>query len=455
MSNDGLGSNPQAGGFSLSAISVAVTGLGEPITGGNAALGWRANTLANGGSVTITTDGTFDFGTKAQAAQRQLAYGSDVRVNGTPDATEVLGGAPSVTAWSSVNETVEIVDDVLPDSVIDQMYLAKSVGSIIGAAGFEDISPADGITLYTSMWVRDSCNFFRTYVSTYDNVVGTFNTNADYNRGERVTITKDGEIDIHGYVTRDDPTGFITFEVDGAVWAAGAAGFESCVITGDVSGAVCTAKTTAQGHQASALSATKILRIYQEGNITQGTQSTSVVTSRISNGLVDVDYFESGAALDVPPYDSPSSDNSNLTSPSTIPETWIHYELELDFSGASGRVTIKQNGTTIHERTDYEVDKLSPNFGFRLDNIGMDTPGLYMDHSTVGASVRFGKLYADSDLLRVYIADASTLATSTEYTPLPITAWSSTSITADNYGDISGKYLIVSDGFNEIGSVLV
>lgn len=59
--NNGLGSNPQAGGFTLSPIALVVAGQGTTSSGGNDSLGWSVV----GDTLTIDTNGEYSFGDTA------------------------------------------------------------------------------------------------------------------------------------------------------------------------------------------------------------------------------------------------------------------------------------------------------------------------------------------------------------------------------------------------------
>lgn len=412
--------------------------------------------LAHKSRVTISTDGAYSFGSKVTPYPRQFVYGSDVRVAGAAVSTpETVGAITGLDAWGAYLGTPAIINTELPDSVIDQMYKGTGVGALTDAAGFSSVTAAQGNKFYCGHFVKDGCDIFRTTVVAYSSITGTFSTNAELTRGETITITKTDASTLTGWIVGvDDVNGYLT--IDAFLGASGVGGLSGATVSGDTSGAsAALPATVALGTNAASIAATKVMRVYEDHSPTTGASQTTLVTSRTNGGIIDVDMFESGALLNTPPYDSASTDNSNIGSPSDTPNSYMFYELEADFSGATGRVTIRQNGTIVHNRSDYAADKFSPTDGFKLVNIGQDLPGIgSVPIDAVKAGCVFGKIYADSDVRRLYLCNASTLSASTETTPLFCSAWADASITAELYGDATGKYLVVAGPeFTTVGSV--
>lgn len=93
--NNGLGSNPLAGGFELSTPSPSLD-IRTLKTGGSSDLTYSTLDLKHGGIVTVETDGTYDFGTPPLGVNTFSILGSEVREN------DVLN-----TYWHTVSEGEE------------------------------------------------------------------------------------------------------------------------------------------------------------------------------------------------------------------------------------------------------------------------------------------------------------------------------------------------------------
>jgi hypothetical protein len=427
---------------------------------GNTPLSWTAidGNLNHGSRIRLTSNIVDRFGARYTPHPRQFSYGSNVRVGGVAAArAETVEAGPSPDAWGNTDVTrVEVITDDLPDAVIDQMYAGIGQGTLVGLLGMSNVPAAQGDKLYMRYVVKDSSDFMTTYMCYYNpaSKSGTFQTNAPrWVRGEAVTVTRPSASALTGWICRDDAeNNVLTIDVQGGLGAEGTASLDGATVTGQVSGATAVIDNT-NGSPAG-LGATKVARIKQEDSSSNGNSSVLITPSRINNGSVDVDYGDGATII----HDSGNTDFNGISSPSKFPTEFTVYELEADFSGegSTGRVTVRINNVEVLNVETLDTSYLSPERGFKLDNLGMDTPGIgNFSHDVVGASCVFGQVFADNDTYRVYLGDAATLdECTTPPVPLYSSQWESQEAVVELYGNGQDKYLIlVGPRFTTIDSV--
>ncbi len=393
------------------------------------------------GSLLTVQDPQSRFGSRETQLFRHWQVGSEILLNGTASSAENGVSVPdTVEVWSGISDNVEITSANLRHARIDQQYRAFGKGSLVNSKAFDNIGAGD--KFYFAKWANAGCNFQRAYVLGFLNLTGTFNTSADRSRGEPVTLSLVGGGTKTGYIT-SIINSVLTLEIDGG--SGGAATIEGATVTGAQSGATLVIDTsTIYGSTA----ATKIARIYS-GGIPSGL-GISVVTSH-NGGLIDVDeYGDTGYV------GSSANDYSNQLY-STDPGNFHLYELEIDFSGATGSVRQRIDNKVVYEVSGLSKTYLSAVKGFFLSNVGMDTSGLPVDVNDIGLTEYWGEIIADNSLKRLVIGDSNTLDTCNHIEIQKHTSWGEGivqfQLNQGSFSDLTGKYLFLVDaGFSEVFS---
>lgn len=387
------------------------------------------------GAPLVITDAFGRFGFKTLAAPRTWVYGSDMRTKG------VLGSDSEV--WGGTEGNITLDPTLARTGNIDGAYLSLGYGVKSDPVGFADV-PASSVRLFLSWWQRKTSDYVRTYVCPIQGAVtGTFQTGPYRGRGEQVTLTKVGQSDLQAYVTFVDG-GYITIEAI-SVYGFSTTAIAGCQITGQSSGATCLVASSGVGGSGAG-------KYFRSMHGAVGERRTTAIFAHTSSGLVDVDYAADGG---VSVNDNSVSDTSNVFATRAI-DQWFQVNVELDWSGDTGRVSIWRDNQLLHHRTDYLTDYLGlPNRqGWRPTLIGLDVNGLGgTPFESVGLGQMTSEIYADSSLARVAIGDAATLDTCIELAWQRPTLWHQDRIeVVGNAGGITGsRYLYV---WNDAGECI-
>lgn len=396
---------------------------------------------ADGGSVTIAK--ASGLGTKAQAAPIVWDMGSDVRINGTPNAShaELADGVAPTGVYTSGNDNVQITTTrAQRHARIDRHYAtALHVGDAnIGADNVLNAASA-ARKFFTAFRIRlpaDPC-----YIDgvNFTDLTGTFREGIAGEIGEAVTIAYDGQ----------SYTGWILAIGDVASgYGAGRLGLYSptlvinstttpFTITGNESGATANCTT---GGSYRALSSGKLWRINQEA--ADGILTVVQFANEqfwIESNATSVDSVAMNRTTYAP----------SLASVTTFPG-WVYVEQFIDFSTTSAVTAtlgvFGELGSDINTipATDCSVNAL--NTPIKICSFGFDGS---VEHPFC---VDFGEFYADDTPQRVAICDSATYSSSTQVELCRVTAWSDTEISVSIYqgahSSLTGKYLYIFNASN-------
>jgi hypothetical protein len=380
------------------------------------------------------------LGTRTNTTFRHWQQGSEIFINGVESTAEVGASLPDTTeVWDSYYPGgTTIVTDNLRHARIDQQYRGLGKGACITAKAFDGIGPEN--KFYLAKWVRAGSDPFWMYTVGYTGLTGTFQTNARRTRGETVTISLVGGGTKTGWVTMVS-NGYLSIEITGG--SGGSAVINGATVTGDTSGATLTIDTSIYG----AVGSTKIHRIRQDSN--SGPYTYATASNVRFNGLIAVDGYDGlGGNVDLVNDDGAYRYGQD-------PGSWHLYEMELDFSGATGVVRERIDNGSIAEYAGLSTAYLSTEKGFYLANIGLDMSNSAAPDEYTGLNEDWGEIVADNDLKRLVIGDAPVLADCSQIEIQNHTSWAAGSVqfvvNQGSFASLTGKYLFaVGSGFSEL-----
>lgn len=403
-------------------------------SGGTAALGWSAPSgLSDGNTLTITTDGTFSFGVKTQAAPTLWVFGSEVFENGVANNSEssLVDGDPAATGiWAL--DTYPTISTDTRHAGIDHVYTGNGANQreeivgwpncMLGTAEDKDSSIYNE-KLFCSFKSRYSNHPYFYRATAYNSLSGTFDDGAnEWDEGEAVSI--DGGLTAT-LLYVDTANSVIHFRAPSS--ALNSSSLNNATMTGDVSGATCVLDTatvyTVPG-------ATKFIRAYEN------TSETGIRTAFSPTGNVIGGYTGFTEDYRIQPTPILGRNQANL-------QAWHTIESYFDHSGAtgSGRLTVAGDEVTW---SGFDLTNKDPSGGMVPANIGLDLPNA---PTPVYETQWFGEIYVDTTPQRVVIGDGSTWAAcdpdNTEL--LRPTAWSASSITAVYKAGSGYLYVIDAD----------
>lgn len=386
--------------------------------GGSDPLAISASVITHGSDLTITTDGTYDFGSKTQAAPVHWQFGDEIYING-------VSRTDGANVWGGTTDVVDYVAGAARHSRVAGGYRAIGAGSKTDAAGFAG-NPASDTKLYFSFWVKPNCKFNRAYIHSTTATSGTFITYADGRKGESVTITRSDGGTIQANILRIS-TNAVAYELPVGI-SPSISVLNGQTMTGNLSGATATLGTTS--------AATGAVKVYRSAH---GNYNASEVRTRSihawNNGGQQTVYGHN--ASNVQQWVSRVDNTGNATE-----QIWNLYECYQDFSGATGSLVRRVNGATQYSVSGLSVAQLSTVRGFNLSNLGLDSPGQspFDALNNAGVAQDWGEIYADKTPQRVCIGNAATWSACTKFDMQRPTAWSANSITVKtNCGDYSSN----------------
>ena len=405
-------------------------------SGGDATLSWSAPSgLADGNTVTITTDGTYDFGTKSQAAPVLWAFGSEVYENGVANSAEVglsNGDSAATDIWAL--DTFPTISTDTRHAGIDHVYEGNGANEREEIVGWPNCMLGTAEDKNSSIYNEKMfCSFKSKYsnhpffyrATAYTSMSGTFDDGVDeWDEGETASIAGiSGELATILYV--DTVNSIIHFRVPSSTFNSGT--LNNVTMTGDSSGATCTLLASSSY---TVPGATKFLRAYEN------TSETGIRTAFSPTGNVVGGYTGFTEDYRIQPTPILGRNQANL-------RDWHTIESYFDHSGAtgSGRLTVAGDEVTW---SGFDLTSKDLSGGIVPANIGFDLPGT---PTPVYETQWFGEIYVDTTPQRVVIGDASTWAAcdpdQTEF--LRPTAWSVSSITAVYKAGSGYVYVIGSD----------
>ena len=398
-------------------------------SGGTAALAWSAPSgLADGNTLTITTDGTYSFGTKAQAApviydfgdyayengalnSRQGAFADGFGIQGISGDVDAIWTKNSPTSGSSHETYLTTEKSRFVGST--RSYRFDGTDGYLGwpAAYGGGITPNENDKLYVSWYYNNDINQHKYFEFGYVDQVGSFNV------GDSVSIAAYPafEATILGFVVIDGIPS-MAFRVENTGGLSGS-GWDGQFLVNDTTGGTATLNTIvgSGGWGLSGGGFTKFLRIWEEQAGTQGIRFSWTQHAIGAGGSTYYDY--------------------------QIPDdTWVHMEVEMDAGTMSGSGYI--NGTKI---ADFTIQGDNTNLAAKSPTVALlGFEGKQRFNGAYGADI-----YMDSAFNRVVLGDAATYASCTATELQNLTAWSSTSISAAIYkGALTGQMYLYVIGAN-------
>ncbi len=433
MSNDGLGSNPQAGGFSLSAIAVGVSGVaGEeaPETGGDSAIAWEAlGGLTDGQIITFTTDGTYDFGTKPNDPKPLLVWNADDGIS----APNAVLGRKSVwdgTFYGEVSSTI-VAPEVSQSVRLDH---AINTGAILAQVEFNSAP-----NLYVHRRQYDDFEIDTAIVirTRYQNLVGTLNI------GDTVTGQTSGATGIIREFLDDK----ILYEYSGG--NINTTMYDAVIdnrIRFDPYEVMTTPSATMDNNEGQGMLTDFNNKHYRMWGPT-GAQNDTYLGQDTAGSFLSPKVAEENTSIDGAFY--PNDWDNNLLQK---PYTWITDEMAYqDNSSANSNDGILwwwEDGVKAWE---------AKRFNFRNEEALRDQPYTRVYQRQVSNGARpnsytyMASLYVDDSWCRVVVSDLPDLNLSNETTdtytviPLPPTAWGSNEISVVAQGNVAGKYWFIID----------
>lgn len=433
-----------------------VIGVNEVVTGAaSATITGITGTLAHGNAITVNGSG---FGTKNRQFSRFWVNGSDIYVDGVNQPNETVGGALDTTnVWHSVSSPANnsIVNSNLRHSNVDQQYLSKQQFFSVPLP-YESTDPVSDLTIYFRYWLNSLQNYSKSTVATFSSVSGSFLIDSDFFPGESSTfLDSSGGNSRTVYVSYIDTVNKkITFYELGT--AVNETLMTNATITGNTSGAVLTFTSNAYDSSSAGTAwahpwSTKPVRFWQHSSALPRIEAAALS----SNGGMNLHYIDSSGTLTYGPV------QYGMTDWASNPGTWRCLEVEYTLAGTgkTGEVRVKVDNGSTYVYANIDTSYRSTTEGVFASLIGLDTPGLGSVGSnlTLGLSRRWGEIYADNDLKRWVIGDASALSNCTKTEVQRITSFSDTNcglaINKGAFTSLTGKYLfLVGSNFTELAS---
>ena len=421
-------------------------------SGGTAALAWSAPSgLADGEAITITTDGTFNFGTKTQAAPIFYDLGDDVYENGVLNSSHasLLDGDsipddPANTIYDQLTNTLQVKRSGLrrPDATMHYQATTstawvgkpkafKSIGSSYG--GYDRLPQVD--RLYANWYFKPKYHVNGYGEVNVTNVVGTFATKNDL-FAEDLIVSNAGGAGVHYMKLIDVVNGGTRIAFEGSRSAGepnglGSAELTGASITGATSGA--TADLDPAGYILAFGGSSKFIRVWDNQAGDSGNGPEPDIGARISwtNG-----QLTTGGSV--------SNVNTAL-----IPDEWNQMEVLVDLSTMNVKRWV--NNQLLE---DYTVTGVTRSPYSDVDNEGSPVLSLLgRDGKQDYHLPEFGDIYYDTTPQRVMTGDAATYSACTKFEVLLPTAWSPSSITATYKTGQNYLYVVDSNGavINETG----
>jgi hypothetical protein len=413
----------------------------SPSRTGTASLNYRG-TVSKGNTITVETDGTYHFGTKAQSAPILWVFGSDTYENGVnvtfetglSEGDAVPSGNDATSLWQTKGGTVKISKSNLRGSHVDQQYEVEGgAGGYLGWPYINNGSGRRGLVgtgkLYVSGYEYYTVPLGRYRGVAYNTPSGTLDDGStSFDLGETFTVSTSGKTGTVIYV--DTTNTDIHMYLDSAVDASDLNGY---TLTGDTSGATVVLDTTTY----TTPSSSKILRIWENA---EGS-ADNLRTLYVHNG----EHGQKGVDdLGVVQENVDAADGiAGITN-----VAWSYYDAYVDWNGAyiesefrreaGGALDVSTSAEEV--TTTYKGSTTGPT----LANIGFEASSEATDIFSV---CRFGEIYMDNTPQRIVIGDAATWATCTEFNHLRPTDWTDSTIEAV-YQNGTGGYLYVVDRAN-------
>ena len=411
-------------------------------SGGNAALGWSAPSgLSDGNTLTITTDGTYSFGTRVNASPIWWQRGA-VAYNRSGEVTLLEAGlSDGDTLSEGVNaDAFSVCDSLTARTGLGERsgfgYESSSNSAKIG--GFQGTSLNQVATTRKASWgftARYSWDLSLVRSSSFSSSTGTFDDgdHTAFVLGETFTGTKGTGGGFTGTMIKFDTINNVaTYIVDGSYNSSDNNG---ATITGDTSGAT----ATFDGVVYVGGRSTKLTRSSTNPSVTPTAPDVALNYTVVASSQNIVQMVSSAFATDDQRPNGLKVPNSD----------WHDLAFFADYSGATYDVGHSVDGSLYsytHTNTN-SVDLTNVPYQFYHSIFACDWGG--SDNGYGHLIVQVKDPYADDELAGVYVGDEATLSSCTKLVYARSTAWSDASATAQiSFGEIPAgttAYLYVRD----------
>lgn len=415
------------------ALSLAL-GQGGGLSGGTPELSWSADTLTDGGIITIATDGTNSFGSKVTQSPVVWDMGSDFRNLNVP-----LSGHAAATDGTSIasagifNQAFGTITTTRPQRHprIDRHYFGSETTLAFCPYGPLLRSDTQSRKSYSCFRIRVPVDLRKVRTSAISSVTGTFDQGEPGELGEPITVTVGGN-DYPGRIIAIK-NGLMSFSATGVSISSGTG---QVLVTGDITGASAILDTTLEGFKGAPSG--KLYRINQQAiNGVLSVLALGIEQVWIESNLDGVDAIAMDRYANKLSYDAAANYGD-----------WIFVETYQDWSNPSAltaqSMIIGGKGRVTSELPPVDGSSNYLDVPLSILMIGMDSSA---NHNL---NIEFGEVYVDETPKRVVIGDNADYSLCSNVEVQYVKAWADDEIKAELYqgafDGLSGKHLFI---FNE------
>ena len=408
-------------------------------------------TPAQLGTITISTDGTYDFGTRSIPSQQWWQVGSrawdktgevtlleasrfdgDVMTAGVnADAFDVITNITARTGAKAGLRSGFAYESSLAGEEIGRFSVSPELTPTLTRKAFWG---------FTARWTDDVRKVFS---SSYSSNTGLFSDgdNSEFVHGERFSGVKSaasGSTPFTGYIVKHDTgNGLVAFRVDDA-YSYGTTDNNGAVITGDTSGATATFDGVIMEFNA----AMKMTRSDTTPAVTP--TSPEVALAFVHSGIPQFVLQERTS--------STGTDDDRFSNVAMDSSEWEDWSWQADYSGASFV------GESIRAGNATSETYSNPN-GVDFSQVPYEMHHVLLCADWAGGSNAYGHLFArmkdphmDYELNRVILGDSAILASCSATSVCRSESWTTTSTTERlNYGEIPSSTETFAFIFNGSG----
>ncbi|KZZ71498.1 hypothetical protein A3765_28440 [Oleiphilus sp. HI0130] len=415
---------------------------GSAFSGGTSALAWTApDGLADGNTLTITTDGTYDFGSRINPSPIWWQRGS-VAYNRSGEVTLLEA---SLSDGSVITEGVnasafDTATGLTARTALGErsVFGYESTDTDAKLGSFSEMAVNQAVSTRKARWgfsARYSFDLSKVRTSSLSSSTGTFDDgdNTAFALGETFTGTKGTSGSFTGRIIKfDSANSNITFTVDGSYSSSDNNGAS---IVGDTSGAT----ATFDGVEYIGGRSMKLTRSSSDPSVTPTNPEVALGFTVVSTGqnIVDIRRSDFG------------SDDERPNGLSMPDSNWHDFGFLVDYSSTDYKISQNVDGSQFSYTHTNPNSALMSEVAYQFFHtlFGCDWGGSDNDYGHLVAQIK--DPYADDELAGIYIGDAATLASCTNLVYARSTAWSNSSATATvSFGEIpigTTAYIYVRD----------
>jgi len=398
-------------------------GLGLPLS--------YTGTPSQLGTITISTDGSYDFGVRSETSQQwwqvgDRAWDKDGEVTlleaSRSDGDTLTAGVNADAFDTITNLTARkgAKAGLRSGFAYESSLNGQEVGGFSANTSNNPTTTRKAVWGYSGRWT-DDLNKIRT--SSYGSNTGIFDDgdNANFVAGEAFTGTDSGAGAITGYIIKyDTANSVITFLVNESYSSGGNNGAS---ITGSTSGAT----ATFDGVTYTSVSSLKLTRSSSDPSVTPTNPEVALALTLVSSGqhIVDIRRSDFGS-------DDERPNNHSMTS-----SNWESWDFTTDWSGSTYDIASYKAGDVFNytHTNPNSADMAEVPYDFIHSLFAFDWGG--GTNSLGHLFARMKDPYFDYELNRVVLGDSSTFSSCTVTSTCRSDSWSGTSIGAKlNFGEI-------------------